>query len=783
MNAEKNAVIVGSNYRFTVLTPCLLRMEYSEKGIFHDNKTQMVVNRDFEVPPYTISERNGEMILETEKIRLVYTGGKFHGSNLRVELKNQIMAHSAVWHYGETGHNFKGTTRTLDQANGAIPLEDGLFSWEGWSVISDKGSMLLDEEGWIKTREDIDAEDLYFFGYGMDYLGCLKDYYKLTGKTPILPKFALGNWWSRYYKYTEKSYLELMDRFEREEIPFTVGVIDMDWHLTDIDPKYGSGWTGYTWNRDYFPDPKRFTDDLHRRGMKVTLNDHPADGVRAFEDIYPPLAEYMGVDQEKGEPVLMDFTNKRLMDKYFHYVHEPLEADGVDFWWIDWQQGTNTAIPGLDPLWMLNHYHYLHSQQKDGRGLIFSRYAGPGSHRYPVGFSGDSIITWESLDFQPYFTATASNIGYGWWSHDIGGHMMGYKNDELALRWLQFGVFSPIMRLHSTCSEFNGKEPWRYRKEVETVMDDFLRLRHQMIPYLHTMNRRASEEGIPLIQPMYYQNPGKREAYQVPNEYYFGENLIVCPITHPMSTNIRRGKVTAWLPEGIWIDLFTGMVYNGDRKIALYRTLDSIPVLAKAGSILTLDGRTTGNAIDNPQMLKVIVSAGADGAFSLDEETTENTWCRTVFSYQWGEDAVLTIKPEDTKQDGMPQKRSFEVVFAGTAAGLTAQLKKADGTLEELCVTYDETMQRSTVRIPMQAIEDEVVILTHNTALADNRTAEQIFDLLNQAEIDFDDKEHIYGIVQKAGTRSTAFLLDQLTLLGIDEDLFGAVKEILTSLE
>ena len=164
----------------------------------------------------------------------------------------------------------------------------------------------------------------------------------------------------------------------------------------------------------------------------------------------------------------MDFTNRKLLEGYFKYVYEKIEKkDGVDFWWIDWQQGTNTAIPGLDPLWMLNHYHTIHSQKKDGKGLIFSRYAGPGSHRYPVGFSGDTVITWESLDFQPYFTATASNIGYGWWSHDIGGHMMGYKNDELALRWLQLGVFSPIMRLHSTCCEFNGKEPWRYRKEVE----------------------------------------------------------------------------------------------------------------------------------------------------------------------------------------------------------------------------------------------------------------------------------------------------------------------------
>ena len=783
MDIERTEYVKGKTYRFTVLTPCLFRMEYSERGIFCDQKTQMIANREFEAAPYTVSEKNGRLTIETEKARLIYTGGAFDGSSLRVELKNQLTAFTSVWHYGETGHNLKGTTRTLDGADGAVPLEDGLFSREGWAVISDKGSILLTEDGWIETRPDPEAEDLYFFGYGTDYSGCLKDYYKLTGAIPVLPKFALGNWWSRYYKYTETSYLELMDHFENDEIPFTVGVIDMDWHLTDIDPKYGTGWTGYTWNSEYFPDPKRFTDELHRRGMKVTLNDHPADGVRAYEKLYPPFASYMGVDQEAGEPVLMDVTNRHLMDGYFRYVYEPLEADGVDFWWIDWQQGTKTAIAGLDPLWMLNHCHYLHSQKKDGEGLIFSRYAGPGSHRYPVGFSGDTVITWESLDFQPYFTATASNIGYAWWSHDIGGHMGGYKNDELALRWFQFGVFSPIMRLHSSCSEFNGKEPWRYRREAELIMDRFLRLRHQMIPYLHTMNRRVSEEGIPLIRPMYYENPRRQEAYQVSNEYYFGENLIVNPITQPMRTGINMGKVRAWLPEGAWIDLFTGMVYQGDRMIDLYRALDSIPVLGKAGSILTLDARTTGNAIDNPAALRVVVFAGADGSFRLDEETEGETWCSTHFSYQWGDDAVFTIHPEHTRQNGMPAQRSYELVFVGTASGMTAQLETADGTRTELAVHYDREKQRSSVVIPVQEIDAAVTVVTHKTALADNRISERIFELLNRAEISFAEKERIYSIIQKYENRSGAFLLDQLTLLGLNEDLFGAVKEILTSLE
>ena len=126
-----------------------------------------------------------------------------------------------------------------------------------------------------------------------------------------------------------------------------------------------------------------------------------------------------------------------------------------------------------------------------------------GSWQPPVSdrFSGDTIVTWESLAFQPYFTSTASNIGYTWWSHDIGGHMRGYYDEDLALRWLQFGVFSPINRLHSSCNAFNSKEPWFYSSETCRWMKRYLRLRHSLLPYLYTMNVATHEQGLPLVQP------------------------------------------------------------------------------------------------------------------------------------------------------------------------------------------------------------------------------------------------------------------------------------------
>lgn len=407
--------------------------------------------------------------------------------------------------------NYGGTARTLDGVDGRCRLEKGVLARSGYASLDDSSSMLFDGEGWVASRRSGGKEgkriDGYLFAYGLDFKAAMKAFYAVSGKQPLIPRWALGNWWSRYHAYSAEEYLELMDRFRREDVPLSVAVIDMDWHYVHEERVTTSGWTGYSWNKELFPDPKRFCEALHEKRLKVTLNDHPADGVHAFEDAYEDMAKAMQFDTSQKNPIQFNPTDKNFFDAFFDVLHRKLEDDGVDFWWIDWQQGTFSRIPGIDPLWMLNHFHFLDNARDGKRPLIFSRYGGPGSHRYAVGFSGDTKVSWASLDFQPEFTAAASNIGYGWWSHDIGGHMYGGKDDELSTRWVQYGVFSPIMRLHSTLSDWMSKEPWNYRKESQEIMEHFLRLRHRLIPYLYTMNVRSAIEDEPLVQPLYWQYP------------------------------------------------------------------------------------------------------------------------------------------------------------------------------------------------------------------------------------------------------------------------------------
>ena len=774
--AKKEAMVVGGKYRFTVLTDCLIRMEYQEDGLFVDEPTQTVICRDFPVVNYRVVDKEDSLEIVTEKMHLYYDKKAFTSEGLRIQLQQAFHVYGSIWNYGDTVEDLKGTARTLDNADGAVELESGILSRNGFTVLDDSEKAFVTEDLWIeaKNRRSI---DLYFFGYGHDYLGCLRDFYHLCGETPLLPRFAMGNWWSRYYQYTEESYLELMNKFKEKEIPFSTAVIDMDWHLTNIPAKYGSGWTGYTWNPEFFPNPKRFMDKLHEMGMHITLNVHPADGVRAHEDAYLEMAKELGIDYENEDKIPFEATDRKFMEAYFKYLHHPNEEDGVDFWWLDWQQGNKSGIAGIDTLWLLNHLHFLDSGRDGKTPLTFSRYAGVGSHRYPIGFSGDTVTTWESLDFQPYFTATASNVGYSWWSHDIGGHQRGIRDDELAVRWMQFGVFSPIMRLHSTSNEFYGKEPWNFNMEAEKIMTSFLQLRHKLIPYLYSMNYKTHLEGIPLVQPMYYQHDTP-EAYEVPNQYYFGSEMIVCPITKPADRRTLLAEFDAWLPEGDYFDFFTGQHYKGGRRIKLYRNLTSMPVMVPAGGIIPLAKDYKECHMKNPEELEVYVYNGADGSFDLYEDAGDEGMDAapviTHFAFKSGKTAELSIRVEGEAKGVIPENRSYDIYIKGISK--PEKIVVSSDEMIEYAEHYDEEKKEYRIHFCGKKERNIVIqIQTQSEEIAGLNKERAIYHLLHRAQIEYDLKASLFDVISTE--KDKVRLFGRLQQMNLETALAGAVTE------
>lgn len=655
--ANDNQIFIGYGLRITYLTSRLIRVESSKN--YTDLASYTVWFRNFETGTMQVRKLGDYVSVETEDVIFAIKNGKPDSVYFKDTKNTAFFARQK---------NLKGTRRTLDMTFGSVPLGDGFITQDGAFLLDDRHAMLLDTAGRFVPRQK-GAKDYYAFAYGKNYRDTIRAFYKISSPTPLIPRFALGVWWSRYHAYTQQEYLDLMARFKAEDIPLTVATVDMDWHwVKDIDKKFDvnyRGWTGYSWNTELFPDYKEFLSALKKEHLHVTLNLHPADGVHAYEDAYADMAKAVGIHPDTKTKVDFKCGSDDFWNAYFDVLHKPYEKDGVDFWWIDWQQGKKSDVKGLDPLNALNHYHYLDNAENGQMPMILSRYAGFGSHRYPLGFSGDTAINWKVLDFQPYFTANAANVAYCWWSHDIGGHHQGYRDDDLYMRWLQFGVFSPIMRLHSTAIELLGKEPWKYRAEVYKCAKDWLRLRHKMIPYLFTMDYRTHKDGIALCEPIYYSFPENACAYTVPNQYMFGSELMVCPITTPQHKALQMGSVRAWLPKGRWTDIFTNQSYEGETHLTLFRDLDTLPVLAKEGAIFPLSA-DKGNQTDNPKSFEIWAFSG-NGSFTLMEDNGQTDYDRhkaeTEFKIEYDNNKVtFSISKAVGDLSVLPQKRNYKVL-------------------------------------------------------------------------------------------------------------------------
>ncbi|HCS38394.1 MAG TPA: alpha-xylosidase [Anaerolineaceae bacterium] len=693
--AQPEAVVSVGGARFSVLTDRLIRLEFSKDEHFEDRPSQAFWHRWQPVPAFKKSISDGLVEIETDFLHLKYipTTRGFSQKNLSIRLKQS----DVTWKYGDkSSDNLLGTARTLDGDAGTTKLENGLLSKSGWAVMDDSDTPVFTNFGWVDARDHVKSrkplssllntfsaksKDLYFFGYGTDYAACLSDYIHISGPIPMIPRYILGNWWSRYWEYTQDELKSLMQDFQANDVPLSVCIIDMDWHITKTGNK-SDGWTGYTWNRKLFPDPEGLIEWFHSQGLRTALNLHPANGVYPHEEQYTRLAEWMGVDPASQKQIPFDIADPRFMEGYFDILHHPFEEmvsrkkdssssqnEGVDFWWMDYQQKKTSNIPGLDPLWLLNHLHYQ-DLGRDGRKrpFVFSRWGGLGNHRYPIGFSGDTFVRWRTLAFQPYFTSTAANVAYGWWSHDLGGHMMDDLTPELYLRWLQFGVFSPIFRMHSTKRASLERRPWMKPERIFKASRSVMQLRYALIPYIYSMAWKAHKSGISLVAPMYYGNMDSPQAFEAKDQYFFGSELIAAPITEPANNDTHLVNKRVWLPDGTWTHFFTGEHFIGNQWHAISADLEDIPVFAKPGAIVPLAPFVARGGVDNPDVLDVYVFPGADNSFELYEDdglTTDyqcGEFCITRFTLQ---DGVFTIHAANGNLHLIPASRTYRIHLRG----------------------------------------------------------------------------------------------------------------------
>ena len=690
--ADDRAIVVAGNARFTVLTPQLIRMEWSEDGVFEDRATLTFVNRKTDVPQFKCSNGKNKLVIRTDKLTLTYIkGAKFSANNLSAEF--MLNGQKVVWRYGDVDtQNLMGTTRTLDKCDGwnlnpNDPMEPGIISRSGWSVVDDSTRHLFVDtqnhwQKWVECRTEVDRQDLYLFAYGHDYMQAVKDYISLAGRIPLPPKYAFGYWWSRYWQYSDNELRDLIGQIRSLDIPIDVLIVDMDWHETwglrrkgAKKDEYGQriGWTGYTWKEQLFPDPATFFEWCRSEKLKTALNLHPASGIQPYEEPYERFTKEYGWE-EAGKSVPFKIDEQKWADAYFKTVLGPFENIGVDFWWLDWQQWKQSKYTkDLSNTFWLNYTFNRHAELRgEERPMIYHRWGGLGSHRYQVGFSGDIHINWESLSFLPWFTSTASNVGYGYWGHDIGGHTFKIRNSqtdpELYLRWLQYGVFTPIFKTHCTKNSNIERRIWQFPDHF-FYMRDAIRLRYTLAPYIYNAARQTYDTGIAMCRPMYYYYPECSEAYDMKEQHMFGDDLLISAIVKPVDKASGIAERDVWFPEGKWYDMASGQLIEGGKCMTLNYTVAENPYFARAGAIIPMNPSTVKSLQEPCNTLVLTFIPGADGELSLYEDDgisknyADNYATTKVVKRSDANNITVVISAREGSYNGAADKRKYELRF------------------------------------------------------------------------------------------------------------------------
>lgn len=658
-----NQTIISTNVRFQILSESVIRMEYSPTGAFEDAPTVSVLNRDdWQDVPLKSRSTDGWLEIDTGKMRLRYkiNSGSFTAENLVITWDGPHG--EASWHPGDKDDaNLGGVLPTMDNIT-EFKDGPGALSKNGYFMLDDSRSPIRDAKAkWITPRKENDSQDWYFFVYNHDYSHMLGELAKLLGPIPMIPRYMLGAWFTSRADYAQNQWEMIADRFREEHLPLDIMVLDScSW--TNVI------WAGYDWDYEQLPDPKGFFAWMKKHGQKVSMNEHYAALTHESDHNFDAIRKKMGLPADTKE-IPHNLADKKYADLFMD-LHKPAFDMGLSFWWQDgW---ADAKMDGLDPAMWTREIEYLGSEKITGkRTFMFCRLgSGWGSHRYGSYFTGDMTSNWPTLELMVDSAIKGGNMLVAWVNHDTGA-IFGVKiDDELYLRWLQFGAFNPIFRLHSL---WGMRLPWEYGDAGVACYRKFVGLRYTLLPYIYSYARIAHETGMPIVSGMYLQYPEQEDSYKYTLQYMFGKEILVAPIT--VSGEGKPVSKDVFLPAGDdWFDYFTGEIYKGGQVVSYECPIDRMPLFVCVGSIIPMapDMDYTDQKPVDPLTLDVYAGKPSefklyeDDGISFDYRKGRYSWTVIDFgdSVKSG-DYYLNIRPVKGKFKGQMTKRRYVIKIHG----------------------------------------------------------------------------------------------------------------------
>jgi Alpha-glucosidases, family 31 of glycosyl hydrolases len=745
--ANPKVTIKGNKYRITVLSDILIRLEYSETGTFEDRPTTKVINRNFDVPDFSAKEENNVLIIETNSFKLFYNKEKpFIGTKMKAtaNLKIDLLGTDKEWYYGHPeARVYKSPDLTDEKDN--MKYVKSLFSLDGFVSFDDSKSPIINEDGTITEREG-KSVDTYVLLYGKDFNNGLKNYFDVTGKPALIPRYALGNWWSRNTSYDDASLNDLIMKFEKKEIPLSILLLNHDWHLRKYDKK-DKLYTGFTFNSLKYKDPKELINSLHMKGIRIGLSINPEEGIYPYDSQYEKAREYLTTD--KSGVIPFNVLDPKILDVYLKFFIHPLDNLGVDFYFTDFEK-----IKDRNMHFNLNHYHF-YDMMRDykRRPMILSKNSGDIMHRYPVVYAGKSTVSWETLKKIPFMNGSASNMGVSFWSHDIGGYHKGAEDNELYTRFVQLGTFSPILKFGADAGKYYKREPWRWSVKTYEIVKYYLNLRHRLIPYLYTEAYNYHVNGVPLITPIYHKIPDLIDDELYRNQYYLGSQLFISPITNKKDYVMNRSIHRIFMPQGTWYDFVTGKKFPGGKKYVAFFKDDEYPVFAKEGSILVFGDNHEINDTTPPSKLEVHIFPGKSNSYTLYEDDglsdlyKKGFFIKTNIDYNYlPSNYTVIVRAIEGKTGIIPPLRNYKFRFRNTkeSKDVAVYLKDVkishksyvDGQDFIVEVKNVDTLQQLTINCKGKDIEIDAIRIIN----------EEIESILSDLQIETEMKEKIDGI-------------------------------------
>ena len=480
-----------------------------------------------------------------------------------------------------------------------LKLSKGLYSLDGFCVIDDSKNYVIDNDTF--AARDPNAIDIYIFAYRTDLGLCLQDYFNLTSYPEMIPRYALGCWWYKNDLYNMYAIDDILKKFNDNKIPLSVFLLGNKWHNN-------------SYNFNYDPslfDVKALNMYYQSKLQKFGLTINPELPVGAYDPIYQEAIKYLPAN---GNVVSFIPFNNNSINVYLNLVVNNLIGSGIKVFNIDYYNPN-------DPygLFMLNHYHYAVANMYE-RGIILSRNPGIAPHRYPIIYSGKTKVSWDTLKNLPTYNNSAANLGVSWHAHAIGGYYGGIEDSELFIRYIQFGVFSPIFILAGEAGKYYKREPWKWNSIKLSVIKEYMQLRNKLVPYIYNEGYIYHKFGVPLVQPLYYKYPKIYDEPNYVNQYFFGSKIMISPIIKKKNYEMNRVVQRVFIPNGVWYDFASGKKCVGNKYYTGFYKESDYPIFIKEGSIIPMSLDMDTNAPVNMEIQIFPAENGLYGSYELYED-------------------------------------------------------------------------------------------------------------------------------------------------------------------